>query len=216
MANQSNIIVYDLETGGFTPGVHGVCEVAMIALDMGSLQEIGRYEAIIQPYSTLEGQPLKYEDSAFKVNGLSLNKITKAGKPAKEVAKEIAQFARSMKNGTKKPILAGHNIDKFDNPHLDDFMYNNKIDVTKFFENDSIDTLKWARFKWAGDPEMTKFNLGVCCNKLGIRLIDAHSAMPDTEANAKLLIQFLKSLRGDGSVELLEEDRYRDTHKFSF
>ena len=212
--NLNNIIVYDLETGGLTAGVHGVCEVAMIAIDFNTLEELGRYEAVIQPYTRRDGTEMVYEQSAFKVNGLSLRKIQN-GKPADQVAKEIKEFATKHKSKSKKPILAGHNIDKFDNPHLGDFLECNKIDALKLFENDSIDTLKWARLKWIADPEMSKFNLGACCDKLGIRLLDAHSAMPDTEANAKLLVSMLKSLRGDGEVvEKNDGSRFRDSFNF--
>ena len=213
--NLNNIIVYDLETGGFTPGVHGVCEIAMIAIDIHTLEELGRYETIIQPYSDRKGNEMQYDAGAFKVNGLSLRKIQN-GKPSAQVAKEIKEFATKYKNASKKPILAGHNIDKFDNPHLADFLHCHKIDVLKVFENDSIDTLKWARLKWIADPEMSKFNLGVCCKKLGIRLLDAHSAMPDTEANAKMLVSMMKSLRGDGDTieSEKEEERFRDTFNY--
>jgi len=214
--NLNNIIVYDLETGGFTPGVHGVCEVAMIAIDINTLEEIGRYEAIIQPYQRQDGTEMQYEPGAFKVNGLSVKKIQN-GKPGSVVVKEIIAFAKAHKSKSKKPILSGHNIDKFDNPHLDDLFLCHKADVTKHFENDSIDTLKWARLKWIDDPDMVKFNLGACCKKLGIRLIDAHSAMPDTEANKKVLISFLKSLRGDGlSTEEDYEAPKKDRVEFKF
>lgn len=212
--NLNNIIVYDLETGGFTAGVHGVCEIAMIAIDIQTLEEVDRYEAVIQPYNRQDGTPMEYEAGAFKVNGLSMRKIQN-GKPSMEVAKEIKAFATKWKSKSKKPILAGHNIDKFDNPHLDDFMLCHKMDVLKIFENDSIDTLKWARMKWIADPEMAKFSLGDCCKKLGIRLIDAHSAMPDTEANAKLLISMLQSLRGTGG-EMSFEPQTKSRTTFNF
>ncbi len=215
MASLSNIIVYDLETGGFTPGIHGVCEIAMIGIDITTLEEIGRYESVIQPYTRLDGSNMEYTPEAFRVNGLSLRKIQN-GKPASEVAKDICSFAKQMKNKSKKPILSGHNIDKFDNPHLADFLSQQKIDVLKFFENDSIDTLKWARYKWADNPDMTKFNLGACCKQANIRLIDSHSAMPDTEANTKLLIQFFKSLRGDVSGSLFNETEEKFRTSFNF
>jgi len=71
--------------------------------------------------------------------------------------------------------------------------------------------------KWIADPEMSKFNLNSCCDKLGIRLLDAHSAMPDTEANAKLLVSMLKSLRGSGDILQEEEgERFRESFTFSF
>ncbi len=211
--NYSNIIVYDLETGGLKAGVHGVCEVAMILIDIVTLEEIDRYEAIIQPYKNLNGEDMLYEDSAFKVNGLSMKKIMN-GKPSDQVVDEICNFMKGAKSKSIKPILAGHNIDKFDNIHLADFFGQHKKDIMKFVVDDSIDTIKWAKMKWMGEEGDLKFNLGACCKRVGVRLIDAHSAMPDTEANAKLLVHMLTSLRGSGVN--VEEDRTTFRENFTF
>lgn len=199
--NHNNILVFDLETGGFKEGIHGVCEVALILVDFLTLKEIDRYEAIIQPYSDREGKEMEYTSGAFNANGLSMRKIQN-GKPAKEVAEDIREFANRGKNKTMKPVLCGHNIDEFDIPHLSHFLDCFKIKIEDLFTSkETIDTLKWAKWKWKHDPTMPKFNLGACCKKLGIRLVDAHSAMPDTEANMQLIVSMLQSLRGESQVE---------------
>lgn len=213
MANYSNIIVFDLETGGLKLAENPVCEIAMIALDGKTLEELGRYESVIQQFSRRDDIVQEYTQRAFDVNGLSIRKLQN-GKPADQVAKETAEFAKEFKSKAKKPILSGHNINSFDIPRLDDYLYQFKIDASKIFHNETIDTLDWAKYKWAGVEEYEKHNLPVCCERANIRLVDAHSAMPDTEANAKLLVSFLKSLRGDGEVTVQEETKTRTTFNF--
>ena len=216
MAKFNNIIVYDLETGGFVAGEHGVCEIAMIGINIETLEEIGRYEAIIQQYNNQDGDPMKYTQKAFQVNGLSFNKLEQLGKPAKQVAEEVCSFAKTITSGKYKPILAGHNIKNFDNPHLADFLDCNKQNPLKFFDGDSIDTYDWARMAWGADKDMPHLKLGDCCKRFGIELTNAHSAMPDTEANAKLLIQFLKLMKGESAPTSgdKEIERFRKTFNF--
>ncbi len=40
-------IVYDIETGGFTSGIHPLMEVAACVVDMNSLSIIDRWEALV-------------------------------------------------------------------------------------------------------------------------------------------------------------------------
>ena len=49
--------------------------------------------------------------------------------------------------------------------------------------------------KWYSMPS---YNLSSCSSEVGITLEGAHRAINDVEANAKMLIKFLRSLRGDG------------------
>lgn len=214
MANHNNIVVFDLETGGFKAGIHAVCEVALICLDSETLQEVDRYESLIQPYCDRSGKELEYTPGAFKANGLSMKKISK-GKPASEVAADIVNFAKKSKSKSLKPVLCGHNIDSFDIPHLLHFLDCFKIKLESLFtDKETIDTLKWAKWKWKYDPTMPSLRLGDCCKRMGIRLLDAHSAMPDTEANAKLAVSFLKSLRGGQIVEVEKKDKERTFFNF--
>lgn len=72
-----------------------------------------------------------------------------------------------------------------------------------------IDTLTECRKIW---PESANYKLGTCCGRMGVELIDAHRALPDTISTAKLWGKILKNMRGVGSSEqggpTLE--RYRD------
>jgi DNA polymerase III alpha subunit (gram-positive type) len=99
----------------------------------------------------------------------------------------------------QKLILAGHNIQAFDIPHLSDLFSRFKKDLSKFvFANNghivSIDTLKISTLLWSniiqeGDEKMT---LGACCDRAGIQLVDAHNAMADVRANSALIRYYRK------------------------
>lgn len=210
-----NIIVYDIETGGFSKEKNGLAEIAMIAIDIVTLEEVDRYEAVIAPYDNLDGERVTYTAEALKVNGLTMKQIEN-GKPAKDVIKEMMAFAKKHKRASKKPMLCGHNIEKFDNPWIDYFFLCHKKDAAAHFENWCIDTMWWAALKWplSGEgEEILDHKLGTCCDALGIKLSNAHSAMPDTEANAKMAIAFIKSLRGD-SIVIEQEKKERTRTSF--
>lgn len=219
----ANIIVFDIETGGFLTDDHkyGIAEIAMVAIDTETLKEIGRYEALIKPYKTHSGELTQYTDGAFAVNGLSMEKL-ETGKDALVVAKEIVKFANDVKVGGRngQAVLAGHNIDGFDLPYLGQFFELMKIDASKNFSKNSIDTLLWSRLVWTKDGSILDHKLGTVCSAAGIELIDAHRAMVDVEATAELVKLFIGNMRGGGtSTEKKEElvssgRKYRETFKF--
>lgn len=220
MAQQPNYIVYDLETTGFTAGKHGVCEIAMMGINSVTLKEIGRYEAIIAPYKVPneDGELVDYEVSqgALDVNGLTMDKI-RAGKDPIQVVKESSAFMKSCNAGSKKPILTGHNIIKFDNPHLDSFFTCNKGDLSKFVNSlYFIDTMleSWRMF-----PDATgtgQHTLAKLCERFDVDKFDAHSAMPDVIANANVFIKIQERLRNQSTQMVVEKEKNRPRDTFRF
>lgn len=209
----NNFIVYDLETGGFDLKSHGIVEIALVAIDHISLEVVDEYCKIIQPYNMASGKLAEYTSGAQDIHGVSVERMRSEGLPAETVVRDIIAFFTKHKIKSKKPIIAGHNIHKFDNPRLEAFLatFGQKLSQLTDVE-DSIDTLKWAKFKWQKPTEVANHKLSTCCEALNIELVDAHSALPDTKANSKLLTSFIKSMRGDGG--LVEQKRSRDEFKF--
>ena len=197
--------VADIETGGLSASKNPICEIAICPIDE-ELNNLEEYTSIIAPYD----DKLEYTDGALKANGMSMEMI-KGGKDSKEVVRELCQYLTSLKRGRALPILCGHNISKFDIPFLEAFFTFHGKDLWKFVEKSyHIDTMWWARTKWT---ESTNYKLTTCCDNVGIELVDAHRAVNDTRSNKQLVIDFIKSLRGngDGSVEV---NRYRKTFEF--
>lgn len=150
-----------------------------------------------------------YNPEAMKVTHMTRDMLVNEGIDIAEAIEKVADIFKRYTLGNAKPILAGHNIKKFDNPFLEKFLLRGKYDLNKMIcETQIIDTLEWARLRWFDAPS---FSLGVCVNAVGLTLKEAHRALPDTEANAQLLIKMLKGLRGEGQSEKKYEKR-----KFNF
>lgn len=150
-----------------------------------------------------------YNPQALEATHISIELLLKEGVLWEEAGFRFNNLIKNHTIGTYKPIIAGHNIKSFDIPFVEKLFFDCKLDFFKSINSLTIDTLEWARLRWFS---LSSFSLGVCSNELGLTLKEAHRALPDTIANAQLLIKFLKSLRGEG-VSLNKEYQRR---KFDF
>lgn len=204
-----NFIVCDLETGGLSAAKNPITEVACVVLDY-QLNIIKEYESLVKPYGNLV-----IEKQALEATKMSLDEINK-GKDSKDVVLELIDLFKSLKVGKfTKPILVGHNFEKFDLKFLVElFKFHNK-DIFDYVEEHIEDTMWISRKKWGHDNESIDFKLVTCCNRAGANLIQAHRALPDTRATAQLFIYLMKCLRGEGSSEKPKEvKRIRESFKF--
>ena len=152
-----------------------------------------------------------YNPEAMKVTHMTRDMLVNEGIDIAQAIEKVADIFKRYTIGNAKPILAGHNIKKFDNPFLEKMLLRGGYNLDKMInETQMIDTLEWARLRWF---EASSFSLGVCVNAVGLTLKEAHRALPDTEANAQLLIKMLKGLRGEGQSEKKYEKR---KYKFNF
>ncbi len=152
-----------------------------------------------------------YNPQALSVTHMSKELLIDEGVNYDEGFEKISNFFMKYKEGNSKPILAGHNIKKFDNDFTEKLFESNRSSLDKFINPLMIDTLEWARLRWFDSSG--GFSLGVCANNVGLTLKEAHRALPDTIANAKFLIKMLESLRGEGS----QESKYvRKKYDFNF
>ncbi len=278
----NKIVVYDLETGGLYSKYNAITEIAMVAIDLETLEIVDELDFRIFPELDLrerEIDPIKeakilfknlgekdsdtniktlkfkgqsitpksidplvdavgeflvmvekaypdgiisyaqylqlletdfkdiaevYFDHVYNPQALEVTKITKKmivdeGVMPDEAFKRIDKFISDHTHGNKKPILAGHNIKKFDNDFLTKLYNKNKGNLEQVMcPTQMIDTLEWARLRWF---ELPNYQLGTCANAVDITLTGAHRALADTIVNAKFLIKLLKGLRGEGSQE---------------
>lgn len=210
---QINYIVYDIETGGFGVDKVAITEVALIALNGETLEEIERYETLIQPYGDLG-----YGKEAEAITGITMDMLMADGKPAKQVVKEVNDFIVRQGTGRiTKPILCGHNIRDFDNPFMIKLFGLYRKDFLKIVSPAVLDTMWMSRMKTSAlTDEFGKHNHTDACARAGVELFDAHRAMPDTAANAELVKSYLKALRGAGEAVVVkkEEHEYREEFKF--
>ena len=152
-----------------------------------------------------------YNPQALAVTGISRQLLEQEGLSYEQSFDQVKQFLLRHRVGNSKPIIAGHNIgslprrivrkkekgpDGFDNPFMEIYFDNNGDDFFDSVDELILDTIKMARIKWS---ELANYTLGTVANELGLTLVEAHRALPDTVANAKVLIKMLSHLRGQGS-----------------
>lgn len=123
--------------------------------------------------------------------------IEELGENVSVVAQQVSEFIQKHTEGNSKPVLCGHNIKDFDNPFLEKFLKENKIDLWKLVNKKFVlDTIEMARLKYS---ELANFSLGTCANEVDLTLKEAHRALPDTRATANFAIKIIQLLRGMGS-----------------
>ena len=145
-----------------------------------------------------------YNPQALEVTHMSIDLLIKEGVTYEEAFDKIKDLIERNTVGNSKPILSGHNIRSFDIPFMKKVFEENNSNFESLLNNFLIDTLEWARLRWF---ELPNFSLSTCANALGLTLKEAHRALPDTIANANVLIAMLKSMRGEGQGT--EEKEYK-------
>lgn len=201
----TNFVVFDLETTGLKPDTSAVIEIAACSFN-NDLVDIKEFESgIMKVYGSRE-----INEGALQANGITREQIKNGNDPGQTIDFFI-KYLESLKVGTSKPVLCGHNIDKFDIPFLDDMFSYFKKDLSKYVNTDfTIDTMWWARLKRS---EQTNYKLGTCCEIENIELINAHRSITDTRANRDLVKIYLRSLKSVAG-EQSKENRYRTKFEF--
>lgn len=205
------VIVFDTESGGLPSKENrAFYEIALVegtfcVVDMESLEIIDELDIMLQD-EYKEG--LIYQAQAEEVH-----KITKAirqanGKPLKVCFKEITDLFKKYKNPRQGITLVAHNHN-FDRPFLENFFEYMKDDLSAYVKY-WLDTMQFAHM---AALEQVDYKLGTCCSNYDIDLVEAHRSNADTRATAQLFIEFVKKLRGTGTVAAATEKvvRYRDT-----
>ena len=225
-----NIVVFDIETGGFKAGSHPLVEVCFICYDGLTLEETDRYEALISPMyeNPLTKEPMEYTPGAFNVHKITETQMEEEGIPLKQVAEEVIAKLKIWKTKGMfgKPILGGHNIKKFDVPFITEAfdLVKKGAAFTKEVNNQMIDSMAFATLamptsKTKGDVDAPNVDhkLGSVCKAMGISLVGAHRAATDTEANAKVILSWIKAIRGEGIEQIsagIENKNQSESFKF--
>jgi len=233
MLKNHTFVCFDFETGGVDKkeNKHAtkfpITEVGMVAYDMN-------FEHICEYRDYIKGQEidgvyvgydpdLHYQQEALRYTGITIEKLENEGIDYKQVVKNIVNVFKQADAGAryKKPILVGHNV-AYDVGFLLYLFAYAKVDLSKLvagyfdhfdtFHPTFLDTMYMSRIS---DPHnRLKHGLGDACKRAEIELFDAHTALADTKATAKLHQWFTTRMRS-GSTEAVEttENRTRDHFK---
>lgn len=211
MSWESNIIVFDLETGGLitkNDGIPVVTEVAMVCLNYEDLSDGLEYSSLVKPYAPIE----KYGKKALEVSNITIDMLNKEGKEPGLIVKDLVAYLKKN-GGKKKPILCGHNCDEFDLPIIQKFFEDFGEDISEYVETRfSIDTMWWGRI---GIPGLANYRLGTCLESKNIDITQAHRALNDTRATKELVKGFLQGIRQKGVI-VEEKSSFRNSFKFQY
>lgn len=202
-------VVIDFETGGLDLKTNALTEIACIAIKGDTLEEIDRYEALIAPYG------YKYDQRAFEVTGLSLEKLQEEGKPIKDVMDDFIAFlqkANVHKSKTGyKPMIVAHNplfevnclqhlFHVTGKTALMPNLLHGSFDFHGNYQPYYQDTITLAKLIWAANKRMKNYKLGDVCGMMGLEIVDAHRAMNDVKPTLEFLSNSIQLLRGGNGI----------------
>ncbi len=195
---KNNYIIIDFETGGVDETVYQATQVCCFSVNFDDLSILSKYDSFIKPYANLEIDKDILAKTMVRMEDI-LN-----GKEAKKVVSDLIEFFKSANpNGRpqSKPYLVGHNVD-FDVRFLVHLFKVNGKNVWDYVDGCRIDTLALAQEHWSDLPEgeATSFKLGVCCERIGYQLDNAHNAESDVLATYNLFKYFREILRNKNST----------------
>lgn len=198
---KANYIVFDCETGGLDRKKNPILEIALVTLDGDTLEEIKRYETYVQVYDDLI-----VEKEALAANGIKMRDVEQHGISKKQFCKDITAYFKGSMPGSHpslKPVVVGHNI-PFDIGFMDEAFKDEKVKFSDLRAPIFHDTMLDAKRVFT---KSAKINLGTCCELAGIKLVNAHRAMPDVLATADLFRYFTKRIMNDSSSKSVKVDK---------
>jgi DNA polymerase III epsilon subunit-like protein len=235
---QHNYCILDFETSGLDKvnNYHSiVCcptQVAVLAIDGNTLNEIGRYKSYIKGryangkyigYSTIHDQ--HYQEGAFKATGISAEKLETDGKEAKQVCLDLCNFFESTKSTSNyhKTIIVGANVG-YDIPFLQYMFSFFKKDLSKYLQGyyDHKTNYQLVNFdtqflsKAKSTDESLKHNLTDVALREGFEPQDMHDAMNDVVITSEIFKKYIMSLRNASSVKQQGIPVFRETFKFEY
>lgn len=150
-------VMLDIETTGLVPGYARIAEIAAIGV-AGGLPE--------ETFSTLVSIGGKMPEAAGKVNRITDGMLE--GAPSiGEALDALIEFIAT------DSVLAGHNIEKFDIPFIEEAA---SACGREFDYVGCIDTLSAAKELW---PGLDSYSMDSLRQRLGIQRSDAHRALAD-------------------------------------
>ncbi|MDR2267519.1 MAG: 3'-5' exoribonuclease [Christensenellaceae bacterium] len=157
------IVVFDFETTGLTPGEAEIIEIGAVKIINAELVET--FSSFVRPKN-------KIPPAITELTGITENDVRTAPE-WREIVGDFFKF-------TKDVTLAAHNA-KFDMLFLRHFSES----IGYAFNNDVIDTLALAQSKL----NLSNYKLGTILKHLGIHNPAAHRAIHDAISTAKMLIR---------------------------
>lgn len=176
------IAFLDIETGGFSITKNGVCEIAIIAVDIHTKSIIDKLQIYIKPYTRADDtdELVSYKDDAMEINGLSVEKLIQDGIDVIEAINQTVSFLEKHKITT----ICGHNSNAFDIPRIE-YLFERFSNGYSIKHLQKEDTMQIAKNNYNFESHKLPF----LCNHFGIDHKNQHTALGD--AMATYLLYFI-------------------------
>lgn len=204
MIIRNKIILLDFETGSRDPYTCEATEIAAMAIEPTTLEEIpnSRFTSLIKP---LDMNNL--EEEALRITHISREELTKAP-DRKIVWKNFVDYCLRYKTGNADPwdlpYCAGHNIANYDLVivnRLNQFYKNKNI-----FHPNHIDTMQLINAIFWQNSTIQRLSLDSLRDKFNLPKDNAHRAMADVEASHLLLKRVMKYLQNIGQKLVINNE----------
>ena len=158
------IFFYDLETTGTEIPMDEITEIGAVKVINGRIAE--SFTTLVKPKQSIS-------ELITKITGID-DELVKDAPSIEEVLPDFYKFCDGA-------VLVAYNID-FDYKFIDHY----GMKMAYKFDNPQIDAMYLAR---VGVPGLKRFRLKDVVEKLQIPLVNAHRALNDTIATAKVFIE---------------------------
>ncbi|HSP88137.1 MAG TPA: exonuclease domain-containing protein, partial [Ignavibacteriaceae bacterium] len=179
--DEAEFSVLDVETTGLTPRYNGIIEIGIVKVK--GLEIVDRYSTLINP-----GRQIPYYITQF--TGIT-DDDTFNSPFFEEVAEDITKFISGS-------VITAHNL-SFDRSFINkEFLMIGQEKPA----NPQLCTLRLSKKLY---PDLRSRSLANLSDHLGVRLINAHRALPDAEATAQILIRMLKYLKRQNEIKTVSD-----------
>lgn len=184
--NGELLCAVDVETTGLVPGYHEVIQVAVVPLN----SEFEQHPGMKPFYINMAPDHPERESGAGSVHGISMEELLATGVSQVDSADMFDEWYRSLELPFGRRLVPlAHNW-AFERSYLLHWL--GLETFSDIWSGHPRDTLIFGCLlndlaAWHGrDIPFSRLNLGFMCEKLGIRLLNAHDALADCLATAKL------------------------------
>jgi DNA polymerase III epsilon subunit-like protein len=183
-------VYYDLETTGFSPSMHRICQMAFVLRTKGQVQK----------FCSLVNPDCEIPQRAQEVHGIS-TELAQEAPLFQEVWTQACAWLQNLLPTTAKICLVGHNSWRFDDPFLqaETARCNRQLsDLSPKGAVWSMDTLvmyRQQRQERSKGQKLPKESMRLGClyqNLVGHELVGAHDALVDCLAVAEVHEVLLK------------------------
>lgn len=177
-------VVFDVETTGLNTSGDSIIELGAVRIEGG--EEVSEFNQLVNPLRPLSAK-------ITEITGIS-DAMLRDMPTLPKVIQDFQRFAEGA-------VLVAHNAG-FDSA----FLRRAFADAALAFEHPVLDTLAFSRAVY---PALKSHKLGALCKHLKIPLKNAHRAVHDARATARLLMTMLDRTQAELPIERLSELNWR-------